>query len=95
MEDSILPDVPQPVVFAVHLQDVGVVGETVQQRAGEPFRTEGLGPFVEGRVGGHQDGAPLLALGEDFEEQLRPGARQGREAQFVDDQQVHPRHLPR
>ena len=59
-----------------------------QQRSGEPFRAEDLGPFVEGQVGGHQDGAPLVALAEDLEEQFRPGPGQWDEAQFVDDQQI-------
>ena len=35
---------PEAVALAVHFQDVDVVGEAVQQRAGEPFRAEGLGP---------------------------------------------------
>ena len=63
-----------------------MVGEPVQQRAGEPLRAEDLGPFVEGQIGGHHDGAPLVALAEDLEEQFRPGPGQWDEAQFVDDQ---------
>ena len=54
-----------------------MVGEPVQQRAGEPFRAEDFGPFVEGQIGGDQDGAPLVALAEDLEEQFRPGGGQG------------------
>ena len=57
----------------VGLQDVEVVCETVQQAAGETPRTKHFGPFVEGEVGGDQDGAPLVALAEDLEEQLRCG----------------------
>jgi len=37
----------EPVAVAVHLQDMDVVGEPVEQRAGEPFGTEHAGPFVE------------------------------------------------
>ena len=48
-----------------------MVDETVQQRAGEAFRSEDLGPFFEGEIGGNQDGAPLAALAEDLEEQFR------------------------
>ena len=65
-----------------------VVGEPVQQRAGEALRAEDLGPLIEGQVGGHHDGAPLVALGEDLEEQFRAGSGKGDEAQLVDDQQV-------
>ena len=57
-----------------------MVGETIQQRAGEPVRPEDLGPLVEGQVGGHQDGAPFVALAEDLEEQFRSGGGQGDEA---------------
>ena len=35
-----LPAVPEAVAVAVHLQDVDVMGEPVQQGSGEPFRTE-------------------------------------------------------
>ena len=92
--DKVLPATLETVALAVHLQDVEVVGEAVQQRAGEAFRSEDLGPFVEGQVGGDQDGAPLVALAEHLEEQFRPGGGQGHEAQFVDDQQVQAGQLP-
>ena len=50
-----LPAVAEAVTVAVHLQDMDVVGETVQQGPGEAFRAEDLGPLVEGQVGGDQD----------------------------------------
>ena len=59
-----LSAVAWPVAVAVHLQDVNVVGEPVQQCSGEPLRAEDLGPFVDGQVGGDQDGAPFGALAE-------------------------------
>ena len=83
-----LPAVPEAVAVAVHLQDMDVVGEAVQQRAGETFGAEDLGPLVEGQVGGDQDGARLVALAEDLEEQFRAGGGPGDETQLVDDQQV-------
>ena len=61
---------------------------------GEPLGAEHVGPLVEGQVGGHQDGAPLVALAEDLEEELRPGAGRGGEAQFVDDQLADAGQLP-
>lgn len=39
--------VGEAMAFAVHLEDAGVVGQPVEQRAGEALGTEGLGPFVE------------------------------------------------
>ena len=71
-----------------------MVGEPVQQRPGQPLRAEDLGPFVEGQVGGDQDGAPFVALAEDLEEQFRAGSGQWDKAQFVYDQQVQAGQLP-
>ena len=31
----------------IHLQDMNMMGEAVEKRAREPFRTEQRGPFVE------------------------------------------------
>ena len=56
------------VALAVHLQDVDVVGEPVEQRAGEAFRAEDLRPLVEGEIGGDHDRAPLVTLAEYLEE---------------------------
>ena len=77
----------EPVAFAVHLQDVDVVSEAVQESAGEPFRAEDVGPLIEGQVGSDHGGATFIALAEDLEEQFRPGLGQRDEAQFVNDQQ--------
>ena len=48
--DNALPAALQSVALAVHLQDVHVVGETVEQRSGEALRAEDLAPLVEGQV---------------------------------------------
>ena len=55
---------PETVALAIHLEDVDVVGQAVEQRAGEPLGAEHLGPFVEGQVRGHQGGAALVTLAE-------------------------------
>ena len=86
--DRALSATLEAVAFTVHLQDVDVVGEAVQQSAGETLRAEDLGPFVEGQVGGHHDGAPLVALAEHLEEQFSAGPGKWNETQLVDDQQV-------
>ena len=62
-----------------------MVGEAVQQSPGQAFRAEYLRPLIERQVGGHQDRAPLVALAEDFEQQLGAGLRERHEAEFVDD----------
>ena len=68
----------------VHLQDMDVVGETVEERADEARVAERGGPFVEGQVRGDDRGAALAALADQLKQQFRPGARQRHEAQFVD-----------
>ena len=57
-----MPAILEPVTLAIHLQDIHVVGETIQQCPGEPLRVKHRGSLVEGQVGGHQDGAALVAL---------------------------------
>ena len=44
----------EPVAVTVHLEDVDVVGEAIEERAGEALGAEHLGPFVEGQIGGDQ-----------------------------------------
>ena len=72
---------------SVHLQDVDVVGEAVEQRAGEPFRAEDFSPFREVQITGDHGRATLVALAEHLEEQLGAGFRQRHEAEFIDDEQ--------
>ena len=75
----------ETIALAVHFQDMDMVGEAVQQSPGQAFRAEYLRPLIERQVGGHQDRAPLVALAEDFEQQLGGGLRERHEAEFVDD----------
>ena len=74
----------EPVAVAVHLQDMDMMGEPIQQCAGQPFRAENFGPFLKRKVGCDQGGTAFVALAEDFEEQLGSGLRQGHETQFID-----------
>ena len=67
-----------------------MVGEPVQQRPGQAFRAEYLGPFVERQITGHQSGAALVTLAEHLEQKLRAGFTEWHEAEFVDDQQLEP-----
>ena len=78
----------ETIALAVHFQDMDMVGEAVQQSPGQAFRAEYLRPLIERQVGGHQDRAPLVALAEDFEQQLGAGLRERHEAEFVDDRKV-------
>ena len=44
----------EPVTIAVHLQDVDVMSDAVEQSPGEAFGAEDLGPFLERQVAGDQ-----------------------------------------
>ena len=43
--------------FAVHFEDMDMMGETVEQRPGQALRAERLGPFVEGEIRGDEASA--------------------------------------
>lgn len=77
----------EPVAVAIHLQNMDMVGEAIEKRTGEPFRTEHQGPFVEWQVAGHESGAAFVTLAEDLEEQFRTNRRERHVAQLIDDQQ--------
>jgi len=58
----------QAVGLAVHLEDMDVMGEPVQERAGQAFLAEGPGPFVERQVRGDDGGPALVALADQLEQ---------------------------
>ena len=58
----------EAIAVAVELEDMHVMGQPVEQCAGEAFGPEDLGPFVEGQIRGHQRRGLLVALGEDLEQ---------------------------
>ena len=64
-----------------------MVGQAIEQRAGEAVVAECGGPLVEGQVRGDDRGAAFVALADQFEQQLGAGARQRHEPQPVDDRQ--------
>jgi hypothetical protein len=60
--------VGEPVAVAVHLEDVDVVSEPVEEGAGQALGAEHAGPLVEGQIAGDDGGAALVALGEHLEQ---------------------------
>ena len=58
----------EAVAVAVHLEDVDVVGEPVEQSAGQALGGEHAGPLIEGQIAGDDGGAALVALAEDLEQ---------------------------
>src|SRR6202040_581263 len=78
----------EPIAVAVQFEDVDVVGQSVEQRTGQPLRPEHAGPLVEWQIAGDDGGAALIALAEDLEQELGAGRRKGYIAEFIDDQQL-------
>src|SRR6202795_3542089 len=72
----------EAIAVAVHFEDMDVVGQPVQQRAGEPLGAEHAGPFVERQIAGDDGGAALIPLAEDLEQELRRGGRQRTRAEL-------------
>src|ERR1700724_4812903 len=82
------PALFEPITVAVHFEDVDVVGQSVEQRTGQPLGPEHAGPFVEWQIAGDDGGAALVALAEDLEQQLGAGRRQRYITEFIDNQQL-------
>ncbi len=66
----------EPVTVAIHLEDVDVVSEAIEQRAGQALGGEHTGPLIEGQIAGDDDRAAFVALAEDLEQQLGAGRRE-------------------
>ena len=60
--------------FAIHLEDVAMVGESIQQSCSHAFALEDLIPIAERQVAGDQQAAAFVAVGKDLEQQLGSGA---------------------
>ena len=74
------------------------VGQAVDDRRGEPSVWEDRAPFAEGQVGGHGDRGPLIARGDDLEQQLSTPRVEMDIAELVQAEQVEPGiagHRPR
>ena len=58
----------QTEAFAVHLQNMNVVREAIEQGGGQPLGAEDLRPFVKRQILGDQRRALFVALGKHFEQ---------------------------
>lgn len=50
----------KPIAVAVHLEDMDMMGQPVEQRAGEPLGGKHAGPLVERQIAGDEGGAALV-----------------------------------
>src|SRR3989304_4660916 len=74
----------------LELEDVAAMSEAIQEGSGQAGIAEDLRPTGEVQVGGDQHRPPLVALGEDAEQQLSAGLGEGDEPDPVEDEQVQP-----
>ena len=65
-----------------------MMGQAVEQGAGEPLGSEYAGPFIKRQIAGDEGRSPFVTLAEDLEQQLGAGLRQRHVSEFVDDQQL-------
>jgi hypothetical protein len=63
----------ETIVVAVHLEDVDVVGDAVEQRAGETLGSQCFRPFVKRKVAGDQGGSAFIALRDQLSVQINIG----------------------
>ena len=70
------------------VDDVRAVGEAVNDGLGEAGVGEDLGPFAEGQVGGDDQRAAFVALGEDLEDELGGAVGQREVAELVNDDEL-------
>jgi hypothetical protein len=66
----------EAIALAVHLQDVDMMGEPVEESTGEAFRPEDRRPFLERQIGGEHDRAALVTLREHLEQERHPPPNQ-------------------
>src|SRR5271166_2126692 len=78
----------EAIAVAVHFEDVDVVGQPIEQRAGQSLGPEHAGPLVKRQIAGDEGRAALVTLAEDLEQELRAGRRQGHIAELINDQQL-------
>ena len=63
----------EPIALAIHLQDMDVVREAVEQRGRHLGIAEDARPLTEGQVGGDDDRGALVEPADEVEQQLTAG----------------------
>ena len=77
-----------PERLAIDKKRIAVMQEAVQDRGGHDIISEDLAPLLEGLVRCNDDGALLVALGDELEEELGCLASEREIAEFIDDEEV-------
>lgn len=76
----------EPVALAIHLEDMYMVREAVEQRTSQSLAAEDARPFVKGQIRSDDGGAAFVTLREGLEEQFGSCRRQRHVAELVNDQ---------
>src|SRR5580704_14702580 len=63
----------EAIAVAVHFEDVDVVFQPIEQRAGQPPVPEHAGPLVERQIAGDDGGQAIGSLDEYLEQERRAG----------------------
>src|SRR6202034_2089876 len=71
------------------LDDIAVVGETIEQRGRHLGITEDARPFTECEVGGDDDRGALVEPADEVEQELSSGLSEWQIAKLVENDEVH------
>src|SRR5204863_8734257 len=75
------------------LDDIAVVGQSIEQRSRHLGIAEHTRPFTEGEIGGDDDRGALVEPADEVEQELTAGLGEWQIAEFVEDDEVHPRQM--
>src|ERR1700731_1824666 len=81
----------EPVALAVQLQNMDMMREAIEKRAGQTLIAEDARPFLEWKIRRDDGRATFVTLAEYFKQKLRAGLRERHIAEFVDDEPVRGR----
>ena len=74
----------EPPGLGAGVDDVGFVGESVDDRFGESGVREDAGPLAEGEVGRDDQAAAFVAFGEDLEDEFGGAVGEREIPQFIE-----------
>lgn len=78
----------EPKRTADQFDNVGMVGQTVEERSRHPFITKGLNPIREFQVGGHNQSQTLVEFRTEGKQDLRSIGRKRDKPKFIQDDQI-------
>src|SRR5712692_7040049 len=82
------------IALTIHLENVAMMGEPVQERSGHALSLEDLAPVAERQVTGDEQAGALVAVAKDPEQELDAATTERHVSQLVADQQLRPLQLP-